>query len=203
MKTKFIIEQDRKAIEADLHPYERKAWLLNLFLDRMAEAGYPIESVSHLATVISQGAERYIRTQIVEGSNFELAGVRLNKSALMDVIETPDLKEVVSVEVMLKQYHATPLDSLAFEDGRFVVPTEIKERIRDKHTRYAASQRQVDMFHAAQKVVKAVNQFHTEFGQEEGRALAQHPLGRPEAYLVFNPQKWRFELDTKVILRQQ
>jgi hypothetical protein len=198
MKTEFVIEQHRDRIESEMHPYERKAWLINLFLDRMAEIGYPIQNVDQVATVLYTGAEKWVRTQIVEGSPLELAGgIRLSKAAIFDVVETPDMTEVLSAEKVLKEYYAIPLSSLTFQDGRFSVSAETKERVIRMHTEYALSDRHAQMYKSAQKVAKAVNEFAKEFGPPKGGVpIAWHHLGSPGDYLEWDPKTWAWSVNT-------
>jgi hypothetical protein len=198
-KTEFIIEQHRDRIESEMHPYERKAWCLQLLLERMEQIGYSMENVQQVATVLSTGAEKWIRTQIVEGSPLELAGgIRLSKAAIFDVVETPDLTEVLSAEKVLKEYYAIPLSSLTFQDGRFSVSAETKERMIRKNTEYALNDRHIAMYKAAQRVAKSVNDFAKEFGPQKGGVPpAHHHLGNPGDYLEWNPKTWAWEVDTR------
>jgi hypothetical protein len=197
-KTEFIIEQHRDRIESEMHPYERKAWLINLFLDRMAETGYAIENVDQVATVLSTGAEKYIRTQIVNSTHMELAGgIRLSREAVFNSLEIPDLSEVQSVEKIMKEYHTIPLSSLTFQDGRFSVSAETKERVIRMHTEYALNDRHIAMYNSAKKVAKSVNDFAKEFGPPKGGVpIAWHHLGSPGDYLEWDPKAWVWSVNT-------
>jgi hypothetical protein len=197
---KVIITQDKKGIESDVYPYNRKAWLLNLFIQRMEQAGYPLKTVEDIQAVLSTGVEKYVRTQIVEGSRLELAGgLRLNKAAVMDVVEIPDISEAQSVERMLKQYHNIQINKLAFVDGVFAVTDEIKEWAIEKNTRYAASQKQVEIFNDAKELCKAVNRFNAKHGPKS-RSESWHPLRDVMTILEVNVETAEYEVDTMFIL---
>lgn len=197
---KVIIEQNREQIEKDLYPYERKAWLLNLFLDRMEEVDYPLKEVTEIANVLATGAEKYIRQQIVSSAPLELAGgIRLNRDMIFDAVETPDLTEVVSVERLLKQYHTIPLSALAFQDGRFSVPEDLKREIVKRHTRYAETPRQAEVFHDAKKLVAEINKFHKKYGPATGNR-GWHHLAQIESLWTWNGKTESYEVNTKLIL---
>lgn len=196
---KIIIEQSREKIEAGIYPFERKAWCLNLLLERLEVAGYPMENMAQIANVVANGAEKHIRTEIVNNApSLELAGgIRLRKDAIFDAVELPDLTEIQSAEKLLKQYHTIPLSALVFQDGKFTVSEEIRQQVIAMHTMYAVNDKHIAMQKAAEKVAKAVNEFHKEYGPKNGLPISHHHLGTPESYLTWNGVKWQWEVNNK------
>lgn len=219
MKTRTIIEQDKQAIEAEVQPYERKAWLLNLLMQRMDEIGYPVitadidaqlitgtnAKIIHgkVSSVLALGCENYIRTLILESSQLELAGgLKLNRQALFDVIEVPNLTEVQSVERQLKEYHRTPIESLGFSDGKFFVTDETKAQAIEKHTAYARNDKHAQLFNDSKALVACINKFYSKHGPATSAERSRHSLGSIDAVLVYNSTSNQFEVDTRAILHK-
>jgi len=198
---KVIIEQDKQAIESAVYPYERKCWLLNLFLQRMEESGYPLQSVEQIATVLTTGVEKYIRSSIVDGSRLELAGgIKLNKAAVFDVVEIPDITQSQSVERLLKEYHHIQINILLFEGGKFSVPEDIRKNAIEQHTVYAKNEKQIALLVDGKELAKAANKFYEAHGPGSGRERKYHPLRNVENILTFNASINEYEIDTKVII---
>lgn len=197
---KIIIEQSREQIEKDLYPYERRCWLLNLFLERMDQTGFPLTEVSQIANTVATGAERYIRHRILSGASLEMVGgIKLNRELMIDAIEIPDITEVVSVEKLLKQYFNIPFSALAFHDGKFTVSEDVKHKIIQQHTRYAETDRQAEAFHDAKKLVSEINKFHKRYGPAKGNRQWHHLTE------IQNMWKWKdetvgYEVNTALIL---
>lgn len=201
-KGHYIILRKDDAIKQDLAPIEAKRDSLNTLVALMAQTEFPLTTIDDINEAINKGTVLYTKERIVKNADQKaiksLYGFVPEQQELIRMAPVPDeVKKAEGITASLRSGLA--LADYDFNAGRFEIKEEVKQWIMDRHTRYATSKKEEELFKRMEAFADQWNKLYTDL-IEYAPNIHQNSWCMPEALLVKEPFKDEFRLDKRSLI---